>query len=67
MKIKEKPKKKKWRTKDPTWDTYTYGNERKAPFDVEWLKYYNPMEGKDQILLLYKNKRTKKIHKYRVL
>ena len=67
MKTKEKPKKKKWKTKDPTWETHTYGNDRKAPFDIEWLKYYNPMEGKDHILFIYKAKRGKKIYKYRIL
>ena len=65
--IKEKPKKKKWKTKDPTWDTHTYGNERKTPFDLEWVKYYNPMEGRDQIMFLYKEPTTKKIRKYRIL
>ena len=67
MKIKEKPKKKKWKTKDPSWDAHTYGNQRKAPFDLEWVKYYNPMEGRDQIMFLYKEPTTKKIRKYRIL
>ena len=67
MKTKEEPKKKKWKTQDPTWETHTYGNERKSPFDLEWLKYYNAMEGRDQIMILYKEPRTKKICKYRIL
>ena len=67
MKTKEKPKKKKWETKDPTWSTHTYGNERKSPFDVEWVKYYNAIEGRDQIIFLYTEPRTKKIYKYRIM
>ena len=67
MKTKEKPKKKKWKTKDPSWNAHTYGNQRKAPFDLEWVKYYNPMEGRDQIMFLYKEPTTKKIRKYRIL
>ena len=67
MKTKEKPKKKKWKTKDPSWNAHTYGNQRKAPFDLEWVKYYNPMEGRDQIMFLYKEPTTKKICKYRIL
>tara|TARA_Y100000310_G_scaffold146412_1_gene145723 strand:+ start:856 stop:1059 length:204 start_codon:yes stop_codon:yes gene_type:complete len=66
MKIKEKPRKKRWKTKDPTWETQTYGSG-KTPFEIEWLKYYNPVEGRDQILFLYKDKKTKGICKYRIL
>ena len=64
---KEKPKKKKYSTGDPTWQTITYGNPSKSPFNVEWLKYYNPMEGRDQIMFIYSDKSTKKITKYRIL
>ena len=67
MKTKEKPKKKKWETKDPTYQTHTYGNEGKCPFKIEWTKYFNPMEGRDQIMFLYTEPRTKKICKYRIL
>jgi hypothetical protein len=35
------------------------------PFDIEWIKHYNPMEGKDQIIFIYKNKKNKKIAKWR--
>ena len=66
MKTKEKPKKKKWKTKDPTWNTHTYGNENKIPFDIKWVKHYNEMEGKDQIIFLYCTKGSKKIVKYRI-
>ena len=64
--IKEKPRKKKWKTKDPTYNTHTYGND-KNPFNIEWVKYYNPVEGRDQIIFLYSDKRTKKIIKHRIL
>jgi len=67
MKTKEKPKKKKWKTKDPTWNAHTYGNEDKCPFEIEWVKYYNAMEGRDQIMFLYKDRKSKKICKYRIL
>lgn len=66
MKTKEKPKKKKWETKDPTYHTHTYGNE-KNPFDIEWVKHYNEKEGKDQIIFLYCAKGSKNIVKYRIL
>ena len=67
MKTKEKPKKKKWKTKDPTWDTHTYGTKERWPFESEWIKYYNPMEGKDLILIVYKDRKSKKICKHRIL
>ena len=65
--MKKKVKKKMHKTSDPTWETQTYGNSSKIPFNMEWLKHYNPMEGKDQIIFLYTDKRTKKIAKHRVL
>lgn len=65
---REKPNKKSYKTKDPSWKTYTYGQgAEKSPFNVEWIKYYNPMEGRDQILFIYADKVTKKICKYRIL
>ena len=67
MKIKEKPKKKKWKTKDPTWNAHTYGNEEKCPFEIEWVKYYNAMEGRDQIIFLYKDRKSRSICKYRIM
>ncbi len=72
-----KTKRKKQRVKkihegaDPTWHTVTYPatpeHPSKSPFNVEWLKYFNPMEGRDQIMFLYSDKDTGKIVKYRVL
>ena len=70
MKVKRnKTKRKIHKTKDPTWDTHTYSgsNASKYPFDTEWVKYFNPVEGRDQIMLLYSCKETKKIMKYRIL
>jgi hypothetical protein len=61
-----KTKRKKHKTKDPNYNTYTYGSS-KSPFDIEWIKYYNPVEGRDQILFLYKKKRSKTIVKYRIM
>lgn len=62
-----KAKKKVYKTLDPSWDTYTYSGPSESPFDIEWLKYYNTVEGRDQILFLYTDKKTKKICKYRAL
>ena len=64
MKAKKKPTKKK----DGSWDlSDLYRNSDRYPFDIEWLKYYNAMEGRDQILFVYKDKETKRIIKYRIL
>ena len=63
MKTKEKPKKKLVKKDDGSWDTSDLYKSDKAPFEMEWLKYYNPMEGRDQILFLYKDRITKRISK----
>ena len=68
----KKPRAKKVHvTADPNWNTITYPSQpedpSKSPFNVEWLKYFNPMEGRDQIMFLYSSKKTGKIVKYRVL
>lgn len=65
----KKVKKRTHKTADPTWDTYTYGhnNDSKYPFDIEYLKYHNPVEGRDQILFIYTDKETKQIVKHRIL
>jgi hypothetical protein len=60
-------RKKMHKTADPTWHTYTYGNSSKSPFNIEWVKYFNPMEGRDQIVFLYSCKETGKIAKHRIL
>ena len=63
-KIKKKPTKKK----DGGWDTGDlYRNTGKNPFKIEWVKYFNPVEGRDQIIFLYSDKETKKIIKHRIL
>jgi hypothetical protein len=64
---KEKPKKKAYKTGDPSWETRTYSGYDRNTFNIEWLKYYNPMEGRDQIMFIYSDKRTKKIVKHRIL
>ena len=66
MKTK-KVKKKVHRKNDGSWDTSDLYRSGKSPFDIEWIKYYNEAEGRDQILFLYKDKLTKKIFKYRIL
>lgn len=37
------------------------------PFTVEYLKFYNEKEGREQIVFLYSDKNTGKIVKYRVM
>lgn len=62
-KVKKKPIKKK----DGSWDTSDLYRSGKNPFDIEWAKFYNPMEGRDQVMFFYLDKETKKICKYRIL
>ena len=64
--MKKKIKKKLHKTPDPNYKVHTYG-QGENPFDMEWIKYYNPMEGRDQILFLYIDKSSKKTVKYRIL
>tara|TARA_Y100000310_G_scaffold344470_1_gene457404 strand:+ start:605 stop:829 length:225 start_codon:yes stop_codon:yes gene_type:complete len=65
---KEKPKKKVIKKEDGSWDlSDLYRNSDRYPFEIEWLKYYNSMEGRDQVIFLYKDKKTKKVIKYRIL
>jgi hypothetical protein len=63
----KKSKRKIHKTSDPTWHTVTYGNSSKSPFDIEWIKYYNEREGRDQIMFLYMDKTDGKIVKHRIL
>ena len=64
----KKVKKRTHKTSDPTWDTHTYGNDNSSfPFNIEYLKYYNPVEGRDQIMFLYTGKDDERIYKYRIL
>ena len=65
MKTK-KVKKRRHKTPDPNYEVHTYG-QGKNPFDMEWIKYYNPMEGRDQIMFLYIDKETKQTAKHRIL
>ena len=60
-------KKKTHKTSDPNWDTYTYSGASTNKFNIEWLKYYNKVEGRDQIIFLYSDRDTGKIIKYRIL
>ena len=64
--MKTKVKKKTHKTSDPNYEVHTYG-QGKNPFDIEWIKYFNASEGRDQVIFLYTDKKTKKICKYRVL
>ena len=62
-KVKKKPHKKQ----GGSWDTRELHQCKTNPFDIEWIKYFNPLEGRDQIIFLYKDKGDGKICKYRVL
>jgi len=63
----KKAKRKPIKKKDGSWDTSGLYRGGKSPFDIEWLKYYNPAEGRSQIIFLYKDKISKKICKYKIL
>jgi hypothetical protein len=53
---------------DGSWDTTDlYRNAERNPFKIEWLKYFNPVEGRDQIMFLYSDRDTGKIIKHRIL
>ena len=68
MKNMKKTKRKRHKTSDPSWDTHTYGAaSTRNMFDVEWIKYYNKAEGRDQIIFLYKDKESGEIIKHRIL
>jgi hypothetical protein len=67
MRTKKRTKRKPRKKRDGSWDTTDLYRGGKNPFDIEWLKYFNPVEGRDQIMLLYTDKKTKKICKYRIL
>ena len=67
MPKREKPKKKPIKKKDGSWDTSDLYRSGRNPFNIEWVKYYNPVEGRDQIMFLYSDKETKKIIKHRIL
>jgi len=64
---KNKTKKKVHKKPDGSWDLSDLYRSGKNPFDIEWIKYFNPMEGRDQIVFLYSSKETKKIVKHRIL
>jgi hypothetical protein len=64
---KGKSKRKLTKHVDGSWDTSDLYRAGKNPFDMEWIKYYNPVEGRDQILFLYLDKETGRICKHRIL
>ncbi len=65
---KNETKKKVHRKPDGSWDTSDlYRNSDRYPFDIEYIKYFNPMEGREQIMFLYSCKETKRIVKHRIL
>ena len=63
---KEKTKKKTHKTAAPHYHVHTYG-QGKNPFKIEWFKYFNPIEGRDQIMFIYESKETGDIVKHRIL
>ena len=67
MKKAKKIKKKLTKLKSGFWDTSDLYKSGRTPFEIEWIKYYNPMEGRDQIIFLYLDRKTKKICKSRIL
>ena len=68
MKPKPKIRKKKpTKRSDGSWDTSDLYRTSKNPFDIEWIKYFNSMEGRDQIMFLYLDKETGRVCKYRIL
>ena len=64
---KPKAKKRIHKGVDGCWDTSDLYRSGKNPFDIEWVKYFNSVEGRDQILFLYSDKETHKICKWRIL
>jgi len=62
-----KTKKKVRKRRDGSWDTSDLYKSGRNPFEIEWVRYYNPVEGRDQIMFLYIDKETKKIVKHRIL
>ena len=54
-------------TKDNHWDTHKLYQCNYNPFHIEYVKIFNPLEGRDQIVFLYKDKENGKIIKYRIL
>ncbi|MAH45128.1 hypothetical protein CMI37_04815 [Candidatus Pacearchaeota archaeon] len=62
-----KTKRKITKKKDGSWDTADLYRGGRNPFNIEWVKYYNSVEGRDQIIFLYSDKQTKKIIKHRIL
>ena len=64
---KPKAKKRIHKGVDGRWDTRDLYRSGKNPFDIEWMKYFNPVEGRDQIMFLYSDKETHKICKWRIL
>lgn len=67
-KKKMRTKKKVHQKRDGSWDTSDlYRNTDKYPFNIEWMKYYNPIEGRDQIIFLYIDKETNRVIKHRVM
>ena len=59
-------KKKIHKTNDPHYHVHTYSGF-KNPFEIEIVKYYNQVEGRNQVIFLYKDKDDGKIVKYRVM
>jgi len=64
MKTKEKPRKKRWKTKDPTYETQTYGSG-KSPFAIEWVRM--EVDGGTKIFFLHSSKISGKIVKMTTL
>ena len=65
--MRTKVKKKLHKDKHGYWDTSDLYRAGKNPFNIEWVKYFNPVEGRDQIMFIYIDKETKKIIKHRIL
>jgi hypothetical protein len=65
--VKKAYKRKPHKKSDGSWDTSDLYKSGGSPFDIEWIKFFNPMEGRDQVMFLYSDKKTKKVVRHRIL
>ena len=60
-------KKKPVKKPDGSWDTSDLYKSGKNPFKMEIIRHYNQMEGRTDFFMLYLDKKTGKIVKWRKL
>jgi len=49
------------------WDTSDLYRQGASPFIVDWVKFFNPKEGRDMVAFIYSDKESGRIMKYRIL